>query len=203
MSLTPVLAVFMVTMVGVSQSFIVITWGSCPDIPTKPDFDLQQYLGLWFSYENFDAPFQFGASCVSANYSILPDNNIKVLNVGFRDFKIFGRVLHRSLQVAEGRARVVDPNVPGGLQVQFDGQPDMGGGDDEANYLIVDTDYTTYSLVYSCSQPISFIPLKVEFAWVLTRARAARPANLDELRRTLQMKGVNPNYFKLIDHSNC
>ena len=42
----------------------------------------------------------------------------------------------------------------------------IGGGPVDGDYWVLGTDYTTYTVVYSCSQ-VGF--LKLELGWVLTR----------------------------------
>ncbi|GFN77473.1 apolipoprotein d [Plakobranchus ocellatus] len=187
-----------VCLVASASGFIVMSVGQCPNIPTKPDFDLNKYLGLWFSYENFDAPFQWATTCVSALYSLKPNGNIRVINSGFRDIRIFGRSVHRSSTRAVGEAYIVNSTQPGGLNVRFGNQPDLDGG--KANYLVVDTDYDNYSVVYSCSQQSI---LKIELAWILTRVRGQAPANVDAIKANLEAYDVDTSNFKRIDHSNC
>ncbi|KAK3734964.1 hypothetical protein RRG08_038986 [Elysia crispata] len=181
-----------------ASGFIELFVGQCPKITTKTNFDLNRYLGLWFSYENFDAPFQWGSTCVRALYSIKPNGRIKVINSGYSDVRLFGRSFYRSPIRIEGEAFIVDPAKPGGLNVRFGGQPDTDGG--RANYLIMDTDYDNYSVVYSCSKQSIF---KIELAWILTRQKGVRPANIDTIYQTLTDYGVNVTNFKRVDHSNC
>ncbi|GFS18802.1 apolipoprotein D [Elysia marginata] len=186
-----------VCLVASASGAIDLFIGQCPQVPTKPDFELNKYLGLWFSYANFDAIFQFGSSCVRALYSLKSDGKIKVVNSGSFDFRLFGRSVWRVPIRIEGEAFIVDPQTPGGLNVKFGNQPDMGG---KANYLIMDTDYDNYSVVYSCTELGS---ARNELAWILTRQKGVRPANLDNIYQRLTGYGVNVTNFKLIDHSNC
>ncbi|CAL1544153.1 unnamed protein product [Lymnaea stagnalis] len=189
------------TLAASANAFLVMSLGKCPDIPIKEDLDLNQYLGKWYSYENFDAPFQFGLSCITANYSIRPDGNIKVLNGGVKKLKIFGRTVMRTPTNIEGEARIVNSDRPAGLAVKFPGQPDMGDNN-KANYNIISTDYRTYSLVYSCSQP-TLLPVKVEFVWILTRERGVRPDNINALKTNLRVYGVKTENFKPVDNTEC
>ncbi|RUS71427.1 hypothetical protein EGW08_020810 [Elysia chlorotica] len=155
------------------------------------------YLGLWFSYANFDAPFQWGSTCVRALYSLKPNGKITVINSGNEDIKFYGRTIYRRPIRIEGEAFIVNRSEPAGLNVRFGG-PDFDGG--KANYLIMDTDYDNFSVVYSCSQLSIF---RIELAWILTRQKGVRPANLDSIYQRLTGYGVNVTNFKLVDHSDC
>lgn len=42
--------------------------------------DLSQYLGEWYEVERYFAWFEFGAKCVTANYSLNEDNSMKIIN---------------------------------------------------------------------------------------------------------------------------
>jgi apolipoprotein D and lipocalin family protein len=49
--------------------------------------------------------------------------------------------------------------------------PDTPDGD----YYVLDTDYTTYSAVYSCG---NIGPVKIEYAWLLAREQTVSPADM-------------------------
>lgn len=181
-----------------ASGFIELTIGKCPQVPTKPDFDLNKYLGLWFSYVNFDAPFQWGSTCVKALYKLKSNDKIQVVNSGFNDFRFFGLSFGKTPIRIVGEAFIVDPQKPGGLNVRFGNQP--GFDPTIPNYLIMDTDYNNFSVVYSCTEESIF---KIEFAWILTRQRGVAPTNLNSLYGRLTGYGVNVTNFKLVDHSNC
>lgn len=43
-----------------------------------------QYFGLWYEQQRYFAAFELGLSCVTAEYSLLPDGNVKVNNTGIK-----------------------------------------------------------------------------------------------------------------------
>ncbi|KAK3801716.1 hypothetical protein RRG08_033900 [Elysia crispata] len=189
--------------VASSSAFIVIRPGTCPRVATKQNFELNKYLGLWFSYENFDVPFQFGSSCVTALYSPASQPGaIRVVNSGVQRIKIGNEYKITGRDRAVGQAVVVDPKVPGGLKVSFGGSMPDFLDSDEANYQIMDTDYSNFSMVYSCSD-FSPLPIKIESAWVLTRVPGKRPANLDDIYENLRSYNIDPSYFRRINQDKC
>lgn len=54
-----------------------------------------------------------------------------------------------------------------------------------------DTDYETYSLVYSCRPP------GIEIAWILSRTKTLSQATISRLEALLTSKGVDANKFRL------
>ena len=93
----------------------------------------------------------YGTVCERAQYTDLGNGNISVWNTFTAG--------EPGSQVEGGCAwgQLTDPECDcGDLTVTFPGTP---GGP----YLILDTDYETFTSVYSCA------PLGIEFPWVLTR----------------------------------
>ncbi|XP_055889392.1 apolipoprotein D-like [Biomphalaria glabrata] len=176
------------------------SYGPCPEIPRKQNFDLQKYVGKWYNSETFPAPFQFAMDCITAEYTLKPDGTVKVNNSAVRDIKIFGKTIFKQPTYIIGEAKVLDPSKPADLYVKFPGQPEFDKT--RANYLVLDTDYVNYSLVYSCSRLASIFP-KVEFAWILGRVRGQKPAQTDQLKALLTSYKVNVKNFKTVDWSSC
>ncbi|KAK7500043.1 hypothetical protein BaRGS_00008590, partial [Batillaria attramentaria] len=178
---------------------LVIRWGTCPKPPVKQNFDVTRYMGKWWEYQRFPAPFEFAVVCGSANYTLLQSDLVKVVNAGIQDIKIFGWTVRRAPTVAEGEAKIVDPAMPSELLVSFGDMPQIGPST-EPNYLVVDTDYDNFAVVYSCS---SFGPLNFQLAWILTRAQGVKPSQYDAIYTTLRNAGVDTGAFITVDHSNC
>ena len=78
------------------------------------DFDLNQYLGLWYEVARLDNRFERGLEQVTATYKLRKDGSIQVENAG-RDSKT-GK--HR---VAIGKAKPVKDQHTGHLKVSFFG----------------------------------------------------------------------------------
>lgn len=69
------------------------------------------------------------------------------------------------------------------------------------NYDVWDTDYTTYSLVYSCQNYASLI--KYENAWILSRTQSLPDEKINQLKNILQQKKVDISKFVKTDQTSC
>jgi len=138
----------------------VVTWldGGCPKVTTKANFDLNAYMGRWYDIEKYPNSFQDG-SCGIANYTLLTDGTVKVNNT---------EVAKNGLpHTAIGQARPTPGSSdPGRLQLRFSSWQPWG------KYWVLDTDYKTFSVVYSCS---NYLVNRVEFLFVLGRTPKLAP----------------------------
>merc|ERR1712215_396520 len=131
-----------------------------PKPPTIPEFNVTQYLGQWYEQKRLPAFFQLNTRCVLAEYGVIEDepDHVSVHNVATRE--------DGSLDSITGYAYIPDPNFPGELLVKFPGSP-------VGSYWILDTDYHTYTVVYSCEDFLGVV--KLEFAWILSREKHLDP----------------------------
>ncbi|CAL1547349.1 unnamed protein product, partial [Lymnaea stagnalis] len=70
-----------------------------------------------------------------------------------------------------------------------------------AEYRVVETDYKTYSLVYSCTLFAGLF--RTEFAWILSRTTSLDGALVTRLEQKLASYNVNVAAFEGTNHSNC
>lgn len=78
------------------------------------DFQVEDYLGLWYEIYRYEAQDQFELDCVTARYALLEDNGVEVRNAGWSPAGVFFNLT--------GRADVSDEGVASGrgqLQVSF------------------------------------------------------------------------------------
>merc|ERR1712219_2674 len=153
---------------GPSFSFaaIGISTGSCPSVRGMTDFDSSAYLGQWYEYSNmfeiYQDVFAVGAECVRATYTAEGDT-VGVKNEYVSPLTGYGSIV--------GSARFANSSSVGELIVNFNnpaGRSLFGGSDPNLpNYSVINTDYTSYSVVYMC-RPIAGI-FKKESLWLLTR----------------------------------
>ena len=135
-----------------------------------PEFKLSKYLGKWYEIARFNHHFENGMTNVTAEYSMLPDGKVKVLNSGWKD----GR-----LKVAEGKARQPDPlKDPSYLEVSF-----FLNFYSDYNILLLDQDYQ-YVLVGSRSP---------KYLWILSR----HPSISDEVKDAMLTEAVRLGYDTL------
>jgi len=133
--------------------------------------DVPRYLGRWYEIAKF--PNRFQQQCVadtSADYSLLPDGSLQVLNQCRRS--------NGEMQQALGAARQVGGDNSARLQVRFAPAwlsllPFVWG-----DYWVIDLD-ADYQLV-AVSEP------RREYLWILSRSQKPDPARyaalLDRLR---------------------
>ncbi|XP_019623554.1 PREDICTED: apolipoprotein D-like [Branchiostoma belcheri] len=159
-----------------------ITWfgDSCPRVPTKENFDIVPYMGRWYELSKYPNSFQNG-ECGTAFYRLEADGTVTVNNT---QIKADG-----SSDSAIGQARDdPDSDVPGRLQVRFSSFQPWG------SYWVVDTDYTNYSIVYSCDY---FLINRVEFLWILARDRALPAGTMSNIMQKLESYNIDTT--KLVD----
>ena len=83
------------------------------DTRTVETLDLDRYLGTWYEIARFPHKFEKDLVGVTANYSFRKDGKIKVINQGYKGS------LDGKLSVAEGKAKIPDPDDPTKLKVSF------------------------------------------------------------------------------------
>jgi len=177
-----------------------ISPGKCPNFTVIENFEPTQYLGQWFEYSNYFAIFQLFSDCVNADYSDMSTQNvtkIKVVNRGVNTFK-------GTPNVAEGSAVLGEPDNlshPGKLIVNFDSQPAFARST-TTNYNIIDTDYTSYAVVYFCEQKF-FDLFKTELLWILTRERIPSQAVIDKATSIIKAQGIDTKRLKKTRQTNC
>jgi apolipoprotein D and lipocalin family protein len=104
---------------------------SLPPLETVERVELPRYLGTWYEIASYPQRFQAGCTATTATYSLRNDGMIAVRN----ECRKGG--LDGKLDVAEGRARVVDEATNAKLEVSFFG-PFWG------DYWIIDLDQEGY-----------------------------------------------------------
>lgn len=80
--------------------------------------ELQPYLGKWYEYGRYEAPFQKGCEGVTAEYSLRETSgasNIRVVNSCFQDS------LDGKFKQSTGRAKIVEDSSGAKLKVSFFG----------------------------------------------------------------------------------
>lgn len=159
--------------------------GKCPVVETQSTLNVTQYLGKWYEIQKFPAIFEKG-SCVRAEYSLKSNGRVKVDN----------RYIENGYEThAIGEAWVPDPNHPAVLNVQFN--PAIP----PAQYKVIETDYESYSLVFSCEDVGGFIDF--QFAWILSKKLTLPEELVNRLKQKLQSYQVDVSAFIVSDQNNC
>lgn len=126
---------------------------SCRTIPkgvsAVDNFDKEKYLGKWFEIARLDYRFEKNLNNVTAEYSLMNNGSIKVINRGYNFKK------EKESKVA-GKAKFVDADTVGKLKVSFFG-PFYSG----YNVIAIDEAYQ-YALVAGKNH---------DYLWLLSREK--------------------------------
>ena len=103
-----------------------------------------------------------------------------------------------------GNAYIGDLSQPGKLEVSFNSIFNkISSSSNSPNYIVLDTDYTNYSLVYSCSTTFYGL-IKNEVAWILSRTRTLNQTTVDRLFAKIKAISTTlANGVKISDQKNC
>ena len=109
----------------------------CDTVEPLSAFDGERYMGVWYQIQH-SKDFHSGvpgAQCTAANYSDLSDDAV---------FAVYNscQVNYGERDGVHGTGRVVGD---GEVIVNF-----YGPEPTEPNYLVMDTDYDNYTMVYAC-----------------------------------------------------
>ncbi|MBB5036835.1 lipocalin family protein [Prosthecobacter dejongeii] len=102
---------------------------SYPPLATVPEVNVQRYAGHW--YEQFRLPnsFQKDGASAEAQYTLLPDQSLRVVNT---ETRADGRQ-----KTATGRATAVSGSSNARLRVKFEGLASLAPAAEEGNYWIL------------------------------------------------------------------
>ncbi|XP_041924592.1 apolipoprotein D-like [Alosa sapidissima] len=177
---------FMLVALIVSVNGQTFHLGSCPTPPVQQNFDVGKYLGRWYEIAKLPAVFEKG-KCHQATYSLLKKGVVKVVNA---------ELLHDGkVNSIEGQATVTNLAQPAKLDVT------LFKGIADAPYWVISTDYTSYSVVYSCKDVFGL--LYVDFAWILARSRSLPANTVSQLRGDLESHGVSLSGMTSSDQVGC
>jgi len=84
-----------------------------PELKTVEYVDVKRYMGTWFEIAKFPQRFEKGLVGITANYTLLPNGKVEVLNSGYKeDF-------NGKLKTIKGKAWVADTATNAKLKVSF------------------------------------------------------------------------------------
>jgi apolipoprotein D and lipocalin family protein len=135
--------------------------GACPNPSLQANFNLTNYLGLWFDLAHTtDFFWELGGECDTAQYS--PSSTAGQIVVFNSEYK------NNAWSSYKGSA-TCQSSSPAHCAVKF--FPLAPAGD----YRVVETDYTSYSLVFSCMANGSGHDM---WFWILARKQNFDPTSL-------------------------
>ncbi|XP_067010741.1 apolipoprotein D [Anabrus simplex] len=180
-SRTPaILVAFALVVVGTPITAQVPFQGSCPQMEVVQNFNAGAYLGKWYEQERYFTIFEVDADCVTATYT---DEGNGVVGVNNENTNL----KTNKKSSIQGEATLSGENGEAKLSVVF---PSVGNF--SSPYWVLETDYTRYSIVWSCSE---ILGQKVEFAWILTREKNPGQEVQDEIKEQLEKHSVPTKPF--------
>lgn len=142
--------------------------GQCPTPALKDNFDATKYVGLWYEQARDGSMPWESNDCQQARYALNADGTVAVHNSQYNPV---------TDQVEDATAVATFDGAQG--QVKFFWYAPAG------DYRVIDTDYETFALVYSCS---SYYVAKSEYIWVLTRERNPSDSVIFNALQTLKAR---------------
>jgi apolipoprotein D and lipocalin family protein len=130
------------------------------------NFKAEKYLGKWYEIARLDNSFERGLTRITADYSLLDDGGIKVINRGYSTSE-------NKWQEAEGKAYFVGDPQQAHLKVSFFG-PFYG------SYIVFELDHDNYQYALISGPDKSYF-------WLLAR----QPVISEDTKRTLIAKAAS------------
>ncbi|KAI8123389.1 hypothetical protein FF38_08863 [Lucilia cuprina] len=162
--------------------------GNCPaDIDVIPNFDVSKYLGTWYEYAKYPMDFEADGVCIKAEYGLQDDGVVSVTNS-------LNNGTSGASEEIKGSATVIS-NAK--LLVQFPVSPAYNV---RSNYWVLDTDYCSYSVVYSCE------PLNGQhntYVWILTRQRLPSTDTIEKSISVLRKNNISLDPLTLTNQLDC
>lgn len=194
MALLKVTTAVLLLLLGQSLAQINRT-GQCQNVTVVENFNLTEYLGVWYEIQRYDAEFQVGLDCTTAEY-LLPNPNVSRVTVVNSGLLFDGN----NATSFEMRGVAVpsfpeDSRNPAQLSVAF-----FGAEPDRSNYWVLGTDYHSYSLVWSCEQLTS--NTYSEFAWVLSRTKELKPDGYARIYSLIAANGIATDDFRYTEQTD-
>ncbi|XP_063387670.1 uncharacterized protein LOC134673601 [Cydia fagiglandana] len=165
----------------------VVFVGQCdPNIQVVQNFDPTRYVGRWRLIESYSSEFQTG-TCNDATYTIQNDGSVLVYNT---------QVIDEALDTITGSAVLATADGSGKLIVTFPGAPEP------VEYWILDTDYDSYALVYSCANLNS--DQRRVWSWKMSRTTELTEAAVTSINQIIDSVDVlNNRYYQEVDNTDA
>ena len=142
-------------------------------------FELERYLGKWYEIARLDHSFERGLQKVTAEYSLMDNGGVHVLNRGFSADE-------GNWQEAEGKAYFVDDPTVGHLKVSFFG-PFYGA------YGIFELDADDYQYAFVSGPDTSYL-------WLLSRTPIVSDELMGRFKEKSGQLGFDTGALILVEH---
>lgn len=143
---------------------------------TVSNLDVNRFMGSWYEIARYEHSFEKGMTHVKANYSLLPDGTIRVLNSGMKNGK---------KKEIEGKARKKkDSNSNSKLEVSF--------------FLWFYSDYFVFELDDNYQYAV-IGSSSDKYLWILSRTPQLPQSTINDLLIKIKKRGYDTSklYFVL------
>lgn len=170
----------------ISALLIVVAFTNCStkknmiDNTAVQKLEIEKFLGEWYEIARFDHRFERDLTGVKANYSLMSNGKIKVVNSGYKGS------LEGEFKNIEGKAKIPDPiNHPGKLKVSF-------FWIFYSDYIVMELDDVNYEwAVIGSSSP--------NYLWVLSRTPEMDPKIYKALLEKIAKRSYDVKKLKTVD----
>ena len=142
-------------------------------------FDAVRYMGVWYEAARIDNSFECGLTAVQAEYTLLPDSSVRVVNSGYDP--AVGK-----WRSAKASANFSGPSSEGAFDICFF-WPFYGA------YNIVALDADAYQWAIVCGYERGYL-------WLLTREREPSPELLASMVEKAKSLGFDTSKLHFIEH---
>lgn len=168
---------------GAAAAFTFFTLSSRVSIPRSAKavspFDTKKYLGLWYEIARMDFKFEKGLDHVTATYSLIDDETIRVDNRGYN-------VKDQEWKQSIGKAKPAGAPSEGRLKVSFFG-PFYAG----YNVIAIDPEYR-YALVAGNN---------LKYLWLLSREKTMPQEIRESYLKQARALGYDTNQLVWTDQT--
>jgi apolipoprotein D and lipocalin family protein len=151
-----------------------------PALEVVPTVDLNRYAGTWYEIASLPVSAQKGCFCTKAEYSLMDDGVIKVVNTCRKNSP------NGEVDRAEGKAFVVPGSNNAKLRVQF--------------FWPFRGDYWILELENDYSYAVVGVPSR-KYCWILSRTPQMNPEILEMLVQHLKAMGFDVSRMQRTDHT--
>ncbi|KAG7177237.1 crustacyanin-A2 subunit [Homarus americanus] len=161
-----------------------VTAGKCASVANQDNFDLRRYAGRWYQTHIIENAYQPVTRCINSNYEYSGnDYGFKVTTAGFNPNDEYLKIDFKVYPTKEFPAAHMLIDAPSVFA---------------APYEVIETDYETYSCVYSCITTDNY---KSEFAFVFSRTPQTSGPAVEKCAAVFNKNGVEFSKFVPVSHT--
>ncbi|KAK9869273.1 hypothetical protein WA026_003026 [Henosepilachna vigintioctopunctata] len=163
--------------------------GKCPEVQVQQNFDINRYLGTWIEIEKYFSVAEVGRKCAESVYTSTDNGTTTLLHIQMTGiitklpFTLDAHVVHTG---KPGEAKLENHYT---FPIHF-----------VAPYWVLETDYDSYAVVWSCTQ---LIGTNTQFAWILTRDRNYPKEILGKAYDVFDRNNLSRRVLHKGDQTNC